>query len=177
MNHIKNNPDIYIVQVRYKRQEYFFPWDADTQNFVSKQGEILFFLDTAVLKDVLHLQESTISDRTIVYDLDSLLADNPTPNTAASCSLQMDIWNFFSDFCNATNQSFLGDCRQSLVNQVYDKLFYGCNILATDTNKEYHPHWNSEERLLLKQIFSTGLENFVKWVEKTCKQQKGSSLR
>ncbi len=157
--------DFFAVEVVLKEEKYFFLWNSDTQGFLEKKGSIVFFRDLIALKE-----DFPCSDIT-VYDL-NWIAKDENFNANINCNMLIDIWNFFSDFFQATNGSFMGDCKKQSINQLYDKLFYSCNLLVPKGEKIYYPHWNRDEILLLKQIMLNGLRNFTQWTEK--KTEDGS---
>lgn len=67
-------------------------------------------------------------------------------------------WNLFSDIAQSVHQPFAGDARDGRTQNVYNKLFFGCNFPAMrQDGPVYHPVWSDEERTHLQKIMKDGL--------------------
>lgn len=74
------------------------------------------------------------------------------------CPSLLDWWNLFSDIAQSVHQSFSGDAPDERTQNIYNKLFYGCNFPAMrQDGPVYHPVWSDEERAHLQKIMEDGL--------------------
>lgn len=110
-------------------------------------------------------KKSLYNNPVTIYDLDRLWAENDGIYLSPDCNWLIDIWNFFSDFFTITKQTFIGDSSDTCISNLYDKLFYGCNLLIEEKDKYYYPNWSTEDITLLKKVMLSGVENFAKWVQ------------
>ncbi|MDF2511487.1 MAG: hypothetical protein K0S76_3047 [Herbinix sp.] len=63
----------------------------------------------------------------------------------------------------STNHDFLGDSKAIIIKNIYDKLFYGCNLLAIKGDGEdYFPTWDNEEIKTLQLVVDNGLGIILK---------------
>lgn len=72
------------------------------------------------------------------------------------CNLVLNYWNTFSDLAHSLNCSFLGDNREGIVQNIYVKLFYGCNILVKENEEHYIPKWNKNEKRWMVKVLKEG---------------------
>lgn len=73
------------------------------------------------------------------------------------CELLLDFWNTVSDVAKSTNIFFVGDSKDILINEIYDKLFYGCNLSAYKKDgQEFIPEWMESEKTVLSKIVKEG---------------------
>ena len=76
------------------------------------------------------------------------------------CNLVLTYWNLLSDAAHSVNCQFWGDDQDEDTQNIYKKLFYGCNLPAMKMNGEdYFPDWNEEERKRIVEIFENGFKN------------------
>ena len=162
-NNIKTN--IFIIQIIFKSKKYFFPWDSDIQGLIACNNDVLFETDYELLKTNNALENRIFDNHITIYDLDKLLEGEENLYSSPDYNWFIEIWNFFSDLYSVTDQTFIGDSSKTSVSELYDKLFYGCNLLVTNNeDKRYYPKWKTEDIALLKGVMLNGVENFEKWV-------------
>ena len=54
---------------------------------------------------------------------------------------------------------FLGDSKAEEIQNIYDKLFYGCNLPSLKKNGEdFLPKWADDEMNLIKKVLKNGFE-------------------
>ncbi|MDE7206203.1 MAG: hypothetical protein K2N90_03425 [Lachnospiraceae bacterium] len=74
------------------------------------------------------------------------------------CNLFLNCWNTLSDVAHSMNCQFLGDNREGIVQDIYVKLFYGCNILVKEDEEHYHPKWSKKERRWIAKVMRNGFK-------------------
>lgn len=73
------------------------------------------------------------------------------------CKRYLNYWNIFSDVAHSVNHQFLGDNREGIIQRIYEKLFYGCNLLVRDDEKHYVPKWSKKERRWIAKVMKDGI--------------------
>lgn len=76
-----------------------------------------------------------------------------------NCSEFNSTWNLFTDFSVSVNDSF--DPEPHLTKQIYDKLFWGCNLPSiTPEGKQYRPAWSERELQIMHEVLGSGMLMF-----------------
>lgn len=77
-------------------------------------------------------------------------------NTSIDCNLFLNAWNLFRDIAFSVNAEF--DSNEKRTKNIYDKLFWGCNLPSvTPKGKYYEPIWDENELNLIRSILNSGL--------------------
>ena len=153
--------DYYIVQFNDGKTVKYAIWYTDDEDgFVCEHGKILFFDYIEFLKEFCDNKNIIISDDgkiSYVYDFGYLKEWLLSPNDRFDCSIMLDFWNVISDASKSMDVTFIGDDKENEVaNQLYSKLFHGCNLPAINTSgKKYIPVWTKNEIACLKEILSS----------------------
>nr|WP_243459967.1 hypothetical protein [Lactococcus cremoris] len=79
-------------------------------------------------------------------------------NDVSNYNLYLDFWNIINDAMRSVEQDFIGDDK--LYVGIYDKLFFGLNLLIRPEDEKYIPVWSQEEILKLKEIMNMGIDFF-----------------
>jgi hypothetical protein len=75
------------------------------------------------------------------------------------CDELLNAWNLFLDVSTTVGHDF--DQNHEETNQVYDKLFFGCNLPSvTPPGKSYFLIWSSSEIKLIRSTLAQGLQMF-----------------
>lgn len=75
------------------------------------------------------------------------------------CERYLNYWNIFSDAAHSTNCQFLGDNRdKEIIQRIYEKLFYGCNLLVREDEEHYVPKWSKKERRWIAKVMKDGIQ-------------------
>lgn len=97
----------------------------------------------------------------IFYDLDLVvefckgqMADK------LDCPKILEAWNLFNDVARSCgNGGTLFREEERLLDQIYDKVFWGCNLPAmTPEGENFEPSWSPEEVNILRKLMTTGLD-------------------
>ena len=76
-----------------------------------------------------------------------------------NCNQFLNYWNIFSDMAHSINCPFIGDSRdREVIQQIYEKLFYGCNVLAKENQERYRPKWSRKERRWIAKVMRDGFQ-------------------
>lgn len=78
------------------------------------------------------------------------------------CVRYLDCWNIFSDAAHSINCEFLGDHREGVIQRIYEKLFYGCNLLVKEDEEHYIPKWSKKERRWIAKVMKDGIKILLK---------------
>ena len=150
--------DYYIVKLKDENNLKYAIWYIDDEDgFVSEHGKILFFDCDESLKEFCDNKKIIITDEIpIVYDFGVLKKWLLSPDDKFNCSDMLDFWNIISDASKSIGAAFMGDDTDNeIVNQVYSKLFHGCNLPVINTSgKKYIPEWTQTEIDCLAEILS-----------------------
>jgi len=149
----------YIIQFNDEKNVKYAIWYTDEEDgFVSEHNKILFFDYVESLKEFCDNKNIIILDDKIscVYDFGYLKKWLLSPNDRFNCSIMLDFWNIISDASKSMGVEFIGDDKENdATNQLYLKLFHGCNLPAINTSrKKYIPKWTQKEIESLADILS-----------------------
>lgn len=76
------------------------------------------------------------------------------------CNLVLTYWNLLSDAAHSVNSQFWGDNQDEDTQNIYRKLFYGCNLPAMKmSGQDFCPDWNKEEKKRIVAILENGFKN------------------
>jgi hypothetical protein len=96
--------------------------------------------------------------RPVHYDLDAIRAWSESDSQVVDCDQVLTAWNLFGDLPHEGNL-FAGADRRA--NQIYEKLFLGCNLPAiTPAGEHYVPTWSVSEIVDLKHLVRLGIAEF-----------------
>lgn len=71
----------------------------------------------------------------------------------------LDAWNLFDDISISTNGNF--DLEKDLTNNIYNKIFWGCNLHAmTPEGKKFTPTWTRKELKIISEVLNEGFQLF-----------------
>ncbi len=152
--------EYYIVQFNDEKTLRYAIWYTDDEDgFVSEHGKILLFDCVESLKEFCDSKNIIISDDdkiSCVYDFGYLKKWLSSPNDRFNCSIMLNFWNVISDASKSMDVAFIGDDKENeTANQLYSKLFCGCNLPAINTSgKKYIPKWTQKEIDCLAEILS-----------------------
>jgi hypothetical protein len=135
----------------------YFLWesgdDIPDRVVLDDAGELRLFSSEAAARAAEGDELST--EPPTIYDLDALDAWCRSDAVPADCSPLLEAWNLFGDLPRDENLFAAADGQQ---NDLYDKLFFGCNLPAmTPPGQEYIPTWTSGEIHALKRVLLLGL--------------------
>lgn len=136
--------------IDYKCMYLVYVEDVDYSGLLSINNELV---KLKVYEEFTHyLERNSLSlenDKDItIYDFDQLGELIELLEEKLDCSLIINFWNIVDDVCNAQSIDFIG--KNKKYNEVYEKLFRGCNTAANMF--EYNHVWNEKELGLIKEV-------------------------
>ena len=85
------------------------------------------------------------------------------------CNYILTFWNIISDISNTIKTDFLGDHKTKDICDIYNKIFYGCNLPAIkneNKNEKFVPKWRNNEKILIQRVIKDGLKILIKSINK-----------
>lgn len=154
----EENEEYYIIQFWISGKKYIALWYTsdqdgfvlDEETFKIKIFENEKFAQEFADKHYYHLY----NDNTIIPcdKLERISRDE------INCDLILTFWNVVSDVAHSLNIYFSGDNKSAEIQDIYAKLFYGCNLPAIKKcAEEFTPRWDASEKNLMIQVIKEGL--------------------
>jgi hypothetical protein len=145
----------YLCVARLDGIDRVFFWESDNEGndrvALDDEGFVRAFPSETVAREASHAS----SEEPSVYDLDSIAAWCRSSDEVADCRALLNAWNLFGDLPRGENLFAAADVR---ANQLYEKLFMGCNLPSiTPPGEEYVPSWTASEVATLKRLLLLGL--------------------
>lgn len=101
-------------------------------------------------------KEKISFEKVVTYNLSDIIGLIGNVDSSENCRVLIDTWNFFSDLSKSLNEKYIGDLDDETMIDIYNKLFYGCNLKLLK-NEEYHPIFDDIEVHTCSEIFLSGL--------------------
>ncbi len=80
------------------------------------------------------------------------------------CIYLINIWNMVSDINYSLGRKTFAECRNSDVDNIYDKMFYGLNLPAiTPEGEEWLPTFTNREEKLINELYKCFLRTLRKY--------------
>lgn len=102
-----------------------------------------------------------VDDDPVVVDIDAAREWALSPiSTTEDCHNALGVWNLFIDLC-ATLPDKCSTLKIAIDNapDTEQKLFFGSNLPSITPEGEYYkPHWETEDKMVLRSVFSNGAE-------------------
>jgi hypothetical protein len=154
---------LYLCIVRLDGVERVLSWESydgtPDQVTLDDEGMILAFPSEQIARNAHQLTGRLVSaDAPAIYDFDATLDWCKSDAEVRDCRPILDIWNLLSDLPHDRNL-FAGSDGHA--NDVYEKLFFGCNLPAiTPPGEQYEPTWSRSETAEIKRLLILGLAEF-----------------
>lgn len=151
----------YIIKITLCQREFFLLWNCEYEPvfLVNENGKPIFFGSLAGLKAFTEKNNIKLDEEITEYDLD----DITVTAEILDCNEVIQNWNIMSDLALSVGEEFSGEEKR--FNDIYDKLFFGCNLPAMK-HPPYTPEWNAEEITEINRILSEGAELFARFLIK-----------
>ena len=145
--------------IREKCEEYYTIWYTDdVDGFLTGQDGKLKSFPTKKEAEAFANEEGLLLQEGVVSYLIAASIYRKKNLGKFDCVLYLDHWNIFSDVANSINEQFLGDSRNGTIRHIYEKLFYGCNILVKKDEEHYIPKWSKSERRWIARVIKNGFQ-------------------
>lgn len=147
----------YLVQFKILQKEYDTFWYTDDDDgFMLDTDNTLKSFPTKEQAVAFADKEGFMLDTEALLVSTSILKDMNIREI--TCKLYLNYWNIFSDVANSINEQFLGDSRNGTIRDIYEKLFYGCNILVKKDEEHYISKWSKSERRWIARVIKNGFQ-------------------
>lgn len=158
------NREYYIYWYRFDNKDGYLIWfsTAESDGFiVDNEGFIPSFEN---IENLLLLAENLAIkvevDEPNFFDLD--IVQNWLKNSDEKINDYnpfLNAWNLFDDISNSSNGNF--DKNRIFSNNIYEKIFWGCNLPAmTPEGESFTPGWTKKELKIIRETLSFGFQMF-----------------
>ena len=142
----------YLIKFQILQKEYYTFWYTDDMDgfLLDRKGK---------LKSLPTKEDAVAFAAKMGFLLDTkelLISSAILRKRNIDCSLFLNYWNIFSDIAYSINCRFAGDSRDDVTSRIYEKLFYGCNILVSEDEEHYIPKWSKKEKRRIANIMKNG---------------------
>jgi len=153
--------ELFLIECLYNNIKGYCLWFSDDKDGLLCDGNyrVLCFPNKSAVQK--YLSESNLylqNDETAQYDFDKLEQWTNNKSLIVDCVEILNFWNMFTDFAYTTYQKFIGDKRDRTTRLIYDKLFYGTNLLTPEDEEHYFPDWDLEQINMIKSVMKNGLD-------------------
>lgn len=159
----------YPIGLRLQGKTRVAIWhDQGTGGLCMKEGRILSFACEEDAFLYAEKEEFILEPHPApLYDLDKLSRWLRGVENEVECEWLLNFWNLCSDAAGSIGQAFLGDQKNQEFNDLYDKLFFGCNLPALRENGErYIPAFSQKEIYRIRVILKNGLRLLLRGLQK-----------
>ncbi len=147
----------YIVVFVSKGRKYFTIWYTDDKDgfVLNSQGRIEIFKTENDVREFLQKKQIKPGEKVTHFDCDEIGAMN---YEHIDCSKVLDFWNIITDISYSVKEDFVGGTKRDDTLNIYDKLFYGCNLSTSNRmDEKYIPEWSAKEKKTLSSVIGDGL--------------------
>ena len=151
----------YIITITLNRKSFFLLWNCEYEPvfLMGENGMAVFFGGPAELNAFAEENGIELDEEITEYDLDDITVTAET----IDCNEVIQKWNIMSDLALSVGEDFSGENKR--YNDIYDKLFYGCNLPAMN-HPPYTPEWSAEEIAEINRILAEGAELLARFLIK-----------
>lgn len=154
----------YIVVFVMKGRKYFTIWYTDDKDgfVLNSEGRIEIFKTEIDVREFLQKKQMKPGEKVTFFDCDELGTMN---YEHIDCSKVLDFWNIITDISYSVNEDFIGRTKSEEILNIYDKLFYGCNLPASNRmDEKYVPEWSAKEQMMISNVINDGLRIIEKTI-------------
>ncbi len=156
--------EYYILWYRLDDEDSYLIWfstENDDGVFVDRNGFVPSFQNISDLQTCagnnqikIKVEEPNLIDLDIVKNWLS-----ETDNKIENYNPFLNAWNLFEDISVSTNGNF--DKDKEVTNNLYNRIFWGCNIPAvTPEGESFTPTWTKKELKIIRETLNFGFEMF-----------------
>lgn len=154
---IKNaKTEKYLVNLQFDKKDHFCIWATDLDGLaedrlLEKNNRIISFATEKECRDYAANKKLILTDDAVAaYNLDN-------NDFSDDCSAMLDKWNIMNDAANSVDIRFEGN--KLIYDDLYNKIFFGCNLPAIRRDgEEYIPIFSDEDKTAIKKIFVQGFD-------------------
>lgn len=144
-------------------KDSFLIWFSNEKDgfVVDENGFIPSFKTIKELKDYA-IEKKLVIDSENLKFLNLDIVENWIKSDAKEIenySLFLDTWNLFDDISSSTDGTF--DVDRTFTYNIYDRIFWGCNIPAmTPLQESFTPTWTKKELKIIRKTLNSGFQMF-----------------
>ena len=150
--------EFYPLKFKVNQTEYCTLWYTDEiDGFLQDENKkIKFFANVGEAKAFTESKGYSI-DSEVLQITDDIL--KKLDMQILDCNVIITCWNILSDMAKSIDCDFLGDSKSEEIQNIYDKLFYGCNLPSLKkSGEDFLPKWADDEKNLIKKVLKNGFE-------------------
>jgi hypothetical protein len=159
--------EYYICWYRLDGKDSYLIWfstDEDDGVFVGESNLSPSFDNTAALRNFAKSNKIKLKkEEPLLIDLD--IVKNwlkGTENKVKDYNPFLNAWNLFEDISVSTNEDF----HKNRNYDIYERIFWGCNIPAvTPEGESFTPNWTKKELKIIREIMNSGLKIFAEKIK------------
>jgi len=148
--------DHYITLLDFKFRRLYILWISDDIDgvVVDNQRKIIAFKDKAQLLKFVEKKAISLKEGITAYYINNLQQWVLEPDRNIDYEVFLNFWNLCTDISYSVGIDFMGDVRDELINNLYNKLF---DASGTFISEEPNPTFNEVEISKLSEIIQNGL--------------------
>lgn len=175
MNEVQQK-NYWLVKFKILQKEYYTFWyEDDIDGFLLDQNGLLKSYPTKEEAVYFAKAEGFCLNTKAVLCISSGILRN-IKKRKIRCNLFLNHWNTLSDVAHSIHCQFIGDDRENeTVQHIYEKLFYGCNVLVKKGEEHYRPVWSKKERRWIAKVMKDGFRILAKGLNLNCNFTRGES--
>ncbi len=159
---LSSKNELYIIRVIIERNTYYIFWymdDEEDKVLLDTCDKLIFFTDEELASLVVVENGYEINDEIFSMSWNIL---EELKNEIINCETVLNYWNILSDVAHSIKAHFIGDKKNGMIQNIYEKLFYGCNLPAIKkSEKEYIPQWTEEEKNGIIEVIENGFDILI----------------
>ncbi len=148
--------DHYITLLDFKFRRLYILWISDDIDgvVVDNQRKVIAFKDKAQLLKFVEKKAISLKEGITAYYINNLQQWVLEPDRNIDYEVFLNFWNLCTDISYSVGIDFMGDVRDELINNLYNKLF---DASGTFISEEPNPTFNEVEISKLSEIIQNGL--------------------
>ena len=154
--------EYYSYWYRLNNEDSFLIWFSNEKDgvVVDENGFVPSFGKKSDLKNYCEKNQIKVDlDNSNLTNLDTIKNWLDKGGKLEDYNLYLDTWNLFEDIAISTNGNF--DKDKAVTNDIYDRIFWGCNLPAvTPEGESFTPTWTKKELKIIHKTLTFGLQMF-----------------
>ena len=138
---------------------FYCIWYSDkNEGILCREKRIVSFTSAGEAKKYAFSKNINLDEETFVLNIDDLLCWVNSDNLEIDCVAVLNAWNMFIDIASSVERHFDGNERTKTIDDIYNKLYCGNNVLVDKEVDMYNPTWTEREVHTIKQVLKNGAE-------------------
>ena len=154
--------EYYVYWYRLDNKDAYLIWFSNEKDgfTVDENGFIPSFTNVKDLQDFASEMKITVDvENPNLIELDSIKDWLNDCGKIKDYNPFLNAWNLFEDISVSTNGNF--DKNKEETNDIYNRIFWGCNIPAmTPEGESFTPTWTKKELKIIRETLNFGFQMF-----------------